>query len=294
MEPSPHRSSPAQHQLSQLATPTSTETLEQARARALERLYQRRVAHRAEREMAEHVVDRRKALQVTLYGAVTGLAWTLLGRSMQAQEVTTPSTQGVAEARLGQIGLCAWETLLFTSGHFAAGKICHQLRLPLGNAGVSVREVPKSSIVATVNLFEKDPLLVARLYTQIGWMLPAGEELIFRILPSWLLRKEGMQWQVGIPMSLAFAAAHNLMDVKHKTQSAVPLSDGVKLSLDTIPLPQFLLGAFCWYVMRKYGDLAPILAHALNNQAAALAVVLGGKQTYAEFKELLAEEMQQR
>ena len=92
---------------------------------------------------------------------------------------------------------------------------------------------------------------------------------------------------------MIFAAAHNFTPLAGGSAGGmVGLGDSSGSRLNVVPLPQFLLGAYCWYVMRRYGDLAPFVAHAFNNQASALALCWGGKAMFAEFQRLLSEELE--
>ena len=267
-----------------------------ARARALERLHEIRVAQVAAKR-APHPIDRRAMLCALANGAFAVGAWTLLGRSMGTHTSPPPHPASAHErvpasqSAIEQGCAFSWETVLFQSGFHAAGRLCQHLNLPLGNSALKVSEVPKSSIISTIELFERDPLVLARLYTTVGWLGPIIEESLFRIVPNLFVSHHGMQWQVGLPTSLAFAAMHNVVPTDRATSRAIPISESMKLSLDLVPLPQFILGAYCWYVMRKYGSLAPMVAHVFNNQAAAFSVVWGGRETYSTFKRLLAEEI---
>lgn len=100
-----------------------------------------------------------------------------------------------------------------------------------------------------------------------------------------------MQWSVGIPVNFAYAAIHNVILVGEEARRCVQINDRHKVSFDLVPSPQFMLGAYCWYVMKRYGDWVPLVAHAINNQGLALSLVWGGRGTYREYQELLAEEL---
>lgn len=104
------------------------------------------------------------------------------------------------------------------------------------------------------------------------------------MLPSGFLRSAGQRWDVGVPVSAAFAAMHNLVPICDKTRTSLPLTNSVKLSLDFVPLPQLLFGAFCWYLARRHGELAPVLAHVAHNQYPALCLVWGAEARSESFK----------
>lgn len=267
-----------------------------ARARAFTRLHERRLAER-EQSQSSAPPNRRQALSSAVHGMGLLAAWTTLGRSIFAErsEVASPPGEGKAPASpriLREPQLLAWESVLFQGGQYALSAICNHLKLPVGNATLRGGELPKSVVVSVVERFERDPLLSAKLYASVAWLAPLSEESLFRIVPHALLSRDGMKWEVGLPFNVAFAGIHNVVDARQETKRAVELSETVKLSLDTFPLSQFLLGAFCWYVTRRYGELAPILAHSLNNHVPAFALIYGGRGTLAEFNSLLAEELE--
>ncbi len=266
-------------------------SLAEARERAFERLHAQRVSELALR-MAGRPISRRDALVSMGAGAISAASWGALLRSvvtdLQTKQAAEPAARRLL--RLEEGWKFGWELVLFQAGQLALGAACRRLQLPIGNAGLTVREVPKSSVVRTVELFEQDPFLAYRLYSTVALTGPIAEESLFRIVPNMFLSREGSQWMVGVPSALAFAAIHNVI-TQGPAGRSVELAPGVRLSLDMVPLPQFLLGAFCWHVMRRYGDLAPYVAHALNNQASAIGVVWGGRATMEDFQRLLAEEL---
>ena len=278
-----------------LAPSSEMNLLSAARARAFTRLHERRVLEREESACARSP-DRREILSCVIHGGALAAAWTLLGRSMLADRspagapsggVDTGATRGV----LREPGIFAWESALFQSGQYALAALCNHLKLPTGNATLRSGELSKSVVVSVVERFEQDPLLSARLYGTVAWLAPVSEEVLFRLIPHAFLHRDEMGWEVGLPFNIAFAGIHNLVDIRQETKRSVELSDTLKLSLDTVPLSQFMLGAFCWYVMRRYGELAPILAHSLNNHAPAFALIWGGRGTLSDFNALLAEEL---
>ena len=270
----------------------SPEQCEQARERAFERLFELRVSQRAASD-ASRLMSKRDVLVAFRSGVAAAITWGLLGRSASPAALgqDDDAARGQELFRLQEAGRFAWETLLFQCGQLAFGQMCIALKLPIGNAAVKSQAVTKSSIIRTIEAFERDPALAVKLYGSVGILGPALEEGLFRILPSKLINRQEMQWSVGIPSSLAFAALHNIIREGQPANTAIQLTDRTLFSLDMVPLPQFLLGAFCWYAMKRYGDLAPILAHTFNNQALALSVVWGGRETAADFKRLFQEEL---
>lgn len=86
-------------------------------------------------------------------------------------------------------------------------------------------------------------------------IIPYLEELVFRLAPSLYLPGPSAHWQVGLTISLFFAYVHNLQ------------SDGEYLyfHVTSLPILQFCLGCYCWYLMREFGLWDAGLAHAIYN-----------------------------
>jgi hypothetical protein len=290
----PHSMSSKTPAKDSLAFSREPDAVSAARARAFIRLHENRVMERRS-PSAQAPVSRRDILSCALHGVGLATSWSFLAQSVRAERgPVTPeetSQKNASRSFLAQPHRFAWESVLFQSGQYALAAICNHLKLPVGNATLKAADISKNTVISVVERFEKDPLLPMRLYGSVAWLAPLSEETLFRLVPQVLLRRDGMMWEVGIPFNLAFAGIHNIVDIRQETKRAIELSEAVKLSLDTFPLSQFMLGAFCWYVMRRYGELAPILAHSLNNQVPALALIWGGRGTLVEFNELLAEEL---
>lgn len=96
-------------------------------------------------------------------------------------------------------------------------------------------------------------------------LMPIIEEIFFRAVPSEVLagRKyrgsKEKRWEMGIPVSILFALAHNLEKDK--------LTDSMKLASfgEKIPLGQFIGGLFFWYLMREKGLSHAVIAHQVQN-----------------------------
>lgn len=265
-----------------------------ARARAFQRLYDARVALRAAPDSPVSVTRRdffkNLGLGAVAVGCLTSVATQGASRVRQLDN-GSERQKGAEVSAHSKIGLFLWENVLFQAGHVALGNLCFKLKLPVGNASVRSMGIEKASIERVVEAFERDPFLAAKIYGEAAWLIPISEELLFRVIPSLCLRKEGAHWQVGIPTTLAYAAVHNIVPANAPTERAISLGPHSKISLDYVPLTQFMLGAFCWYLARTQGELAPVLAHIFNNQLGAISLVLGGRQTYQQFEQLLREEL---
>lgn len=105
---------------------------------------------------------------------------------------------------------------------------------------------------------------------------PVLEEFLFRGIPravmntvKWLAgpsSEKALNTLFGVTSSLAFALAHNL--VSPSAAPGIQIADGLMLSLQWIPLPQFLCGLWFWSVARQHGVKGSILAHAMFNASA--------------------------
>jgi len=286
---------PQSNTVSELQTPSGDEAFARAHTQAIQRLFDRRCEQRE--KAGSESVQRRSFLKAAGSAATALASWGVLGRSVatctrDADRRTSNERPSAPETGADKAARFMWETVLFQCGQYAAAHLANLCNLPLGNPGTKRGEVKQSAVETTIKIVGEDPLVFARLYGTVGVAGPIMEEVIFRILPAHLLFKEGMQWVVGIPANFAFAAGHNIVPVGEEVTRSIQLTDGHKLSLDLVPLPQFMLGAYCWYVMKRYGDWAPILAHAINNQGFALSLVWGGRGTYREYQALLAEELE--
>ena len=121
--------------------------------------------------------------------------------------------------------------------------------------------------------YREDPEDLTRLLTEERWKTilamvvvnPLFEEASFRLFPSLVIGKKGKRWEVGVPISVIFALAHNLQKDK--------VSGGIKFNKEFVPLPQFLAGIYYWYLIRERGFSHAFLAHAFNN-GFATAVML--------------------
>lgn len=269
-----------------------------ARERAFERLYHLRVANRVEREQAREL-GRRDFFRTATLGvaALTGLgatAHTMVKEAEKPQSAEQPA-QGASAPTTGALHLAGrfvWENILFQAGQWAFAVLCHEHKLPIGNASMSSGALRRGDIEGAVAAFEKDPECATRLYMTVGVAGPIAEEMMFRVLPSLVVSSPGARWDVGIPFNLMFSLIHSVVPDGERTNISIPLSSTHKLSLDKLPISQFFLGAFCWYCARTYGSLTPILTHSLNNQIPAIVLAWGGKETFNTFSRLLDEELQ--
>jgi hypothetical protein len=103
-------------------------------------------------------------------------------------------------------------------------------------------------------LFQK-----ALLETHAIVLAPFVEELFFRVLPSAIIhdaKNPHMRWDVGLTSLTIFGLIHNL----GKSDDG-----GYFVSLNSLPIQQLTLGAFCWYQVRTGGGVHAWSAHVLYN-----------------------------
>ncbi|QQR92257.1 MAG: CPBP family intramembrane metalloprotease [Candidatus Iainarchaeum archaeon] len=87
---------------------------------------------------------------------------------------------------------------------------------------------------------------------------PMWEEIFFRAFPSKLLNQympgktKETVWEAGIPISMIFAVAH-IPNVPKKFQGKF------------MPISQFMMGCYYWYVMRQRGLLPAMASHSEAN-----------------------------
>ncbi len=86
---------------------------------------------------------------------------------------------------------------------------------------------------------------------------PVVEEVIFRALPSLIIKDAGNAWTAGTISSGLFAAAHAY---DRKTGNT------------SLPVQQFNLGMLTWWLQRNRGFKHAVLSHALNNTPSAVSI----------------------
>ncbi len=88
---------------------------------------------------------------------------------------------------------------------------------------------------------------------------PFFETIFLQYIPSILSELtfgKGLNWQIGLPVTVLFALLHN-----------VGKDEDGKIKFDTefIPWTQFLQGLFYWYLIRTAGPVSTMLAHSTHN-----------------------------
>jgi hypothetical protein len=280
-----------------LRIPAELEGIAPARERAFQRLYEGLMVSRAVAEESREM-HRRDFIRTISLGAITaaGLGSTIhtMLNARAAESVKTTENQSPSIPLMfgtARVGSFIWENILFQVGQWAFTHIAHEHKLPVGNASMASSGPQRIDIERVVAAYEKDPSQSGDIFLNVGIVGPIVEEMMFRVLPSLMTQSPGMQWQVGIPFNVIYALMHSVVPEDASAKLSVPISATHKISLDHLPISQFMLGAFCWYCARSYGTLAPILTHTLNNHIPALVLAWGGKHTYEQFQTLLAEEL---
>jgi len=98
-------------------------------------------------------------------------------------------------------------------------------------------------------------------YLHKNFAMPLFEEALYRLLPSSLFSEEQspdikLHWATGLTANAVFSMIHNFSSRK---------PGEFTLTVDSLPLEQFLLGTYCWYVQRRGGFMHAAGAHMLYN-----------------------------
>ena len=124
----------------------------------------------------------------------------------------------------------------------------------------------------------KKPVTV---YVRDNIAMPLFEESMFRLLPSAMFPTPGMQWPVGLAANAVFAGIHNV---------SKPDYDKITIHFDSLPVEQFVLGAYCWYAQRSGGFLHSAGSHVLYNNLCEAYWHLYEKKLYEEMLAKAKEE----
>jgi Type II CAAX prenyl endopeptidase Rce1-like len=91
--------------------------------------------------------------------------------------------------------------------------------------------------------------------------MPVIEEMVFRLVPASLFNEERLpniklHWDTGLVANSVFSIMHNF---------GSPQPGKFTFTIDSLPLEQFILGAYCWYAQRTGGFIHAAGAHILYN-----------------------------
>lgn len=162
-------------------------------------------------------------------------------------------------AKLSPVERTAIEQPLITVGTAVASTIQMdsqpEVREAVRKSGKELRKSLEESGAAEL---QKKPLF--KIISNINFFVtqPAIEEAAFRLAPSKIINtvfrgaKGKNAWIAGMPISALFAKIHTYKYPK-------------ELRNKIIPWPQFLMGSYWWYLMRKRGYSHAFMAHAANN-----------------------------
>lgn len=70
-----------------------------------------------------------------------------------------------------------------------------------------------------------------------------------------VMRTKDMRWDIGIAFNLLFTFRHNIYLGRNLIPKIAPV----------LPLPQFIIGAYYWNLMRTRGFDHAVLAHSVHN-----------------------------
>ena len=275
------------------------EVFETARARAKERL---RTEIKANSESSrEALIDytegrlsRRNMFKTAVMTAIGYWCSKDVLAKMQAPDAEpSGSIRKTGWPRVKEI---AWDTVFYQVGSMCFSSALVSLGIRTGNAssaGSLFRKPRGGEFDAFLEKMLDDPEGAGiRIYHVLCVRAPIIEEALFRIIPSYLSGGAGKRWDVGIPTSALFALLHNLT-ARETPGLGIPLGAERKLALTWVPLPQFMMGCYFWYLMREHGALAALLTHSGANHLSGLPMLMGGRGLRLKLDMFTAEEVQQ-
>jgi hypothetical protein len=211
-----------------------------------------------EQRRPRHITMSRRGF---MFGSVVGgtvLTWLALSRTKLQYEIVDKLEKQSLIERLRSEALSnrrngirtAVEAIVVWASNVAIGEIADRLKVSHGgHAG----DGPLYD-----EQLEEAPY---RTYARDNFLIPIIEEAIFRLLPSAFFSEETppnvkLHWKVGLASTAVFSAIHNFSKPEH---------DKIRIHLDSLPLEQMVLGAYCWYAQRRGGFMHAAGAHVLYN-----------------------------
>jgi hypothetical protein len=137
--------------------------------------------------------------------------------------------------------------------------IVEQFALMIAQRVIDALGQQGGSVVTPEAMIEKLTKTPLNTLAMVGFILPLGEEVIFRLGPSGRIPKsdKGMRWDIGAVTTVAFSALHLIGFGK----------DGELKMGRKIPITQFISGLYRWWLTRNpdRGGSHAILSHCMNN-----------------------------
>ncbi len=128
---------------------------------------------------------------------------------------------------------------------------------------------------AADNRFYDEQLESHPLWTAVmdNGLKPVIEEAIFRLVPAALFTQPGkMSWGVGLASNSLFGAIHNF---------GLDDDGNLTFAYKSLPILQFLLGAYCWYLMKARGFTHAAAAHVAYNSLLHLLEIVEDRRARA-------------
>jgi hypothetical protein len=214
------------------------------------------------RRPREVTMSRRNFLVGTIAGG-TAVGWLVLSQTNLDQEigerlakkslVERVKSEAMSHRRSGI--RTAVESIVVWAANIGMGAVADKLKVEHGGHAADGEFYEEQ--------LEESPYAI---YARDNWLIPVIEEAIFRLLPSSLFSEEvspnvQLHWKTGLASTVVFAAIHNF---------SKPEADKIRLHLDSLPLEQLVLGAYCWYAQRRGGFIHAAGAHDLYNNLCEL------------------------
>lgn len=149
-----------------------------------------------------------------------------------------------------------FQTLIMTFSQLIFQKFCeeYELNSKPTNQEPILRALKQNKLKTMINTTVSMPLL---------------EEFGFRLwFNTFLPNNNKNYWELGIPVNIFFAYYHNF----EKNEE-----DNIEFESEYIPIPQFIMGCFYWYLIRQKGFEHSVLSHLENNVIALTLLMLKEK-----------------
>lgn len=202
-------------------------------------------------------MSRRSFMVGSIVGG-TGLAWLVLSQTRVRDEMMRRLNRKSLTERLKSEAVShrrsgirtAVETIVVWAGNIGIGEIADRMNVSHGGHAADGDFYEEQ--------YEESPYVVL---ARDNFLIPVIEEAIFRLLPSAFFTEEKgpdirLHWKTGLTSTLIFAAIHNF---------SKPEADKICVHLDSLPLEQLVLGAYCWYAQRYGGFVHAAGAHVAYN-----------------------------
>jgi hypothetical protein len=144
----------------------------------------------------------------------------------------------------------AIESVFVWAANIGVGMLADRLKIAHGGHAADGEHYEEQLEESPYTVFARD-----------NFLIPIIEEALFRLLPSAFFSEEKspdvkLHWKTGLASTVVFAAIHNFSKPEHNK---------IRIHLNSMPLEQLILGAYCWYAQRRGGFVHAAGAHIFYN-----------------------------